>query len=58
MRDRSSYLTAETLASIMWVLVGALLMLYRFSPAELQEVSKLWPIALIAIGVHDLFRHA
>jgi Domain of unknown function (DUF5668) len=46
------------LASMMWVLVGALLMLYRFSPAELQEVSKLWPIALIAIGVHDLFRHA
>jgi DMSO reductase anchor subunit len=55
MRLRSSYLSAETIASIMWVLVGTLLMLYRFSPTELEEVSNLWPIALIAVGVHDLF---
>jgi hypothetical protein len=39
---------------ILLVLVGSLLLAEKFGMIEFREIWRLWPLALIALGVHML----
>ncbi len=55
MRGRNSYLIVEMIFGTMLVLTALGLVLNRLNVAELEQIAKLWPVTLIAIGVDGLF---
>ena len=41
---------------VLLVLVGSLLLAEKFGMIEFREIWQLWPLALIAAGVHMLLK--
>jgi hypothetical protein len=55
--DRNGSVSTEVLLGAILVLIGAVLLLDKLDLVELREVTKLWPVSLIGVGIYQLLEH-
>ena len=55
--NRNGSVSTEVLLGAILVLIGAVLLLDKLDLVELREVTKLWPVSLIGVGIYQLLEH-
>jgi hypothetical protein len=55
--DRNDRVSTEVLLGAILVLIGAVLLLDKLDLVELREITKLWPVSLIGVGIYQLLEH-
>jgi len=55
--SRHQSVSTEVLLGAILVLIGAVLLLDKLDLVELRDVTKLWPVSLIGVGIYQLLEH-
>jgi hypothetical protein len=55
--DTNDRVSTEVLLGSILVLVGAVLLLDKLDLVQLREITKLWPVTLIGVGIYQLLEH-
>ncbi len=55
--DRNDRIRTEVLLGAILVLIGTVLLLDKLDLVELREITKLWPVTLIGVGIYELLEH-
>jgi hypothetical protein len=55
--ETKSGVSTEVLLGAILVLIGGVLLLDKLNLVEFRELTKLWPVSLIGIGIYQLLEH-
>jgi hypothetical protein len=55
--NKSQAVSTEVLLGAILVLIGTVLLLDKLNLIELRDLTKLWPVSLIGVGIYQLLEH-